>query len=364
MCKKRASFGSISPLVSKGFGFREASRRFNGNSCPCRGFTLIELLVVIAIIAVLIALLLPAVQQAREAARRSQCQNNLKQLGLALHNYCDVYNALPIGATYYWHSSFLTHLLPFLDQANAYNSLSFNDMKSMLFDSSSLSGVRAANYAVMKGYAPAVYQCPSSSLPKYNENGGSGVPVDVGTSSYIGIAGACTSATTVADPTGRSRCDSAGQGWLCSNGMFVPNASVRLAEVTDGLSNTLVIGEQSDWGIYNGAQVDVRNSSRRGAWVGAREPGAPGNGRWASSGGSNGVFYNLTTIRYAVGYKTYAVNSGGNYYAGANNAIQSAHTGGAYVLRGDGAVSFVSASIDWTTFRNVTIRDDGQVTAF
>jgi prepilin-type N-terminal cleavage/methylation domain-containing protein len=98
------------------------------------GFTLIELLVVIAIIAVLIALLLPAVQQAREAARRSQCKNNLKQIGLALHNYHDMANSFPIGVNssfigtggQRWGVSFWTLLLPYLDQAPVYNQFSFN----------------------------------------------------------------------------------------------------------------------------------------------------------------------------------------------------------------------------------------------
>jgi len=91
------------------------------------GFTLIELLVVIAIIAILVALLLPAVQQAREAARRSSCKNNLKQFGLALHNYVDVHTAFPpgaIGPT--WHSSVFLHVLPFIDSANLYTKINFS----------------------------------------------------------------------------------------------------------------------------------------------------------------------------------------------------------------------------------------------
>ena len=92
-----------------------------------RGFTLIELLVVIAIIAVLIALLLPAVQQAREAARRTQCRNNLHQLGLALHNYHDTHRCFPPERVYgnYEMSSISTLLLPFLDEAAIYNSYNF-----------------------------------------------------------------------------------------------------------------------------------------------------------------------------------------------------------------------------------------------
>jgi len=101
----------------------------------CHGFTLIELLVVIAIIAVLIALLLPAVQQAREAARRSQCKNNLKQMGLALHNYHDTVSVFPPGAFYHGSNgaerygtgfSFHVMLLPYLDQTPRYNAFDFN----------------------------------------------------------------------------------------------------------------------------------------------------------------------------------------------------------------------------------------------
>ena len=89
-----------------------------------RGFTLIELLVVIAIIAILIALLLPAVQQAREAARRSTCKNNLKQIGLALHNYHDVFGTFPIGSQVtYYRANWRSAILPYIDQAPAYNKL-------------------------------------------------------------------------------------------------------------------------------------------------------------------------------------------------------------------------------------------------
>ena len=95
-----------------------------------RGFTLIELLVVIAIIAVLIALLLPAVQQAREAARRTQCKNNLKQMGLALHNYHDTYNGFPNGniasAAGGWGMSWYMRILPYVDQAPVFNKLTFS----------------------------------------------------------------------------------------------------------------------------------------------------------------------------------------------------------------------------------------------
>ena len=125
-----------------------------------RGFTLIELLVVIAIIAVLVAILLPAIQQAREAARRSQCANNLKQFGIALHNYHEAHGMFPLGinpsvydsgATYAWRGfSAHTMLLPYMDQAGIYNQLNFN----LLYDA-------APNNSAIVRKRIASFICPS-----------------------------------------------------------------------------------------------------------------------------------------------------------------------------------------------------------
>ena len=157
-----------------------------------RGFTLIELLVVIAIIAVLVALLLPAVQQAREAARRSQCKNNLKQLGLALHNYHETHRCFPPGGIAngagLYHTSFLFHLLPFLEFGNVYNQIQIVGNSPVLFDTTGLSALRTTNYNVLKNFAPPVYQCPSSSLPRFAANPGGMTGVAAG--SYAGISGA------------------------------------------------------------------------------------------------------------------------------------------------------------------------------
>ena len=127
-----------------------------------RGFTLIELLVVIAIIAILIALLLPAVQQAREAARRTQCKNNLKQIGLALHNYHDVHNGFPMGNMIpgtHGPTAWVA-MLPFIEQAPLFNQINFSAAGSWWFGS----GAASVNAATFSGKKIPGYICPSMTL--------------------------------------------------------------------------------------------------------------------------------------------------------------------------------------------------------
>ncbi|WP_437226849.1 DUF1559 domain-containing protein [Planctomicrobium sp. SH661] len=317
-----------------------------------RGFTLIELLVVIAIIAVLIALLLPAVQQAREAARRSQCKNNLKQLGLAIHNYHDTYNAFPAAAFGVFRHSWAMAILPYLEQAAVYN--------RMNFDTGSTGYPDGPNGSLLAGFAPAVIRCPSSSASIINTR--TDQPYRFGTTSYIGIMGASTGPADATDPTGRGRCVAGNQGYSCSNGMLVPNFSAKMRDATDGLSMTLLLGEASGWGKgASGEQVDIRSSSVWGAWGGSGAdtipPTSSGSYRWDNYPWSR----NVTAIRYPVGRIDETSEDGGNHANSTNNALQSAHTGGAHVLRGDGGVSFLSNSTDFGILRNISIRDDGNV---
>ncbi|HEY0983467.1 DUF1559 domain-containing protein [Schlesneria sp. T3-172] len=316
-----------------------------------RGFTLIELLVVIAIIAVLIALLLPAVQQAREAARRTQCKNNLKQIGLALHNYHDTYNTFPPGGIGMFHYSWLVSILPQMEQSNVFNRIDWNDQGYP-------GGV---NIAMLNNWTPDFLWCASSSASRVNVR--PDFPTKVATTSYIGISGAATNAIDPTDPTGMGRCIAGGQGYACANGMLVANTVSRMRDASDGLTNTIIVGEQSAMGTtgVGGTPIEIRSSAEWGAWIGPGATVAPpqpgGVYTWAAGPWSR----NTTTTRYPVGHNTLADGSGGNHRDGTNTAIHSAHTGGAHVLRGDGGTVFLSNSMDWTVFRNTCIRDDGQV---
>jgi len=333
---------------------RISGRRRSGRSA----FTLIELLVVIAIIAVLIALLLPAVQQAREAARRSQCKNNLKQIGLALHNYHDVYNSFPVGSIGGARHSWALAILPQIDHQNIHNRLTLGPV-----DSGYPLGI---NRDVLNRFLPAFVWCPSSSTSRINVR--TEYTQRFASGSYVGIGGACTSTTSYVDPTGQGRCVSGTQGYGCANGTLVPNRVMRSRDVTDGLSNTLMVGESSAWGRTSaGVPVEIRGSSEWGVWGGAISDAGPPEASTTLYAGSartwSGGPYcrNVTTIRYGVGKIDELTGSGGNYRDGTNTSLHSEHTGGAHVLRGDGGVSFLSHSMDIVVLRNTAIRDDGQV---
>lgn len=316
-------------------------------------FTLIELLVVIAIIAVLIALLLPAVQQAREAARRTQCRNNMKQLGLAIHNYHDQSTRFPIGEqSPAFRMNWRFSLLPFLDQAPMFNKTdtSYTQVVGTLGGYASAGssgyGVGTGPNAVLKGWSMPGYNCPSGALGTNSNSGPTKNNTELlQTHDYVGISGATP------DPAGRTTVCSAQTGYggiYCNNGFLAPNDCFSIRDGTDGTSNTMIIAEQS--GPI--AMSDYR-SVYYGGWcgitTGGKAPGMTGS-PWGSG---------TTSIRYTINPKTVAVGTDNTWDA--NTALTSYHVGGVNVLMADGAVRFISDNIDFQTLLRVAARDDGQV---
>ena len=319
-----------------------------------RGFTLIELLVVIAIIAILIALLLPAVQQAREAARRTQCKNNLKQIGLAMHNYHDVSLSFPIGSNTGQRNTFgvsyWAGLMPYFDQANMYSRLSFDGNHP---------GWTARNTGILNGQAAngvpfTMMLCPSSPLPTMRDTGGGNVTC---MPQYVGINGATNDTATpsqfVQTPAQRGCCNCCasvtGGGITSRGGMLVTNNAIRIRDVTDGTSNTIMVGEQSNF---------IKSANGTG------QNQVNGNHGWLMGthgvGFTNRRAFNLTTVRYPPNSVTLGIAGVGNN-DGPNNGIFSAHTGGVQVLLADGSCRFLSENIDMLTLRFLCSRADGRV---
>ncbi|WP_437223066.1 DUF1559 domain-containing protein [Planctomicrobium sp. SH661] len=327
------------------------------------GFTLIELLVVIAIIAVLIALLLPAVQQAREAARRSQCKNNLKQLGLGLHNYHDTHSSFPIGSRFGYESvnnaimrtgtNWRTSLLPFIDQATLFNKLSF-EANSWFQDP-------FTNNTALDGVLLSIYQCPSNPLqPKgFVEKGTTDTPGARRTQKhdYVGLAGAGP------DPAGRDAatsptgCKSFGRGMMCNNGALPMNENRNFRNMTDGASNVIVIAEQSGQvaPTAGAAPVPIR-ANYLGGWTGAS------TNLTISSLPTNSTHYcmGLTTAQVAPNTKTATPNYSDISYM-ANTIINSSHPGIVNVVLGDGSVRTMSDSINNDLWLRLCSIDDNQV---
>jgi len=306
-------------------------------------FTLVELLVVIAIIGVLVALLLPAVQAAREAARRSQCSNNLKQLGLALHNYHDVNLAFP----YNGHPqsggvsdrqrgpSWILRTLPFMEETNAV-ALSDYSGDWSLQDGSS------PNTAVLGALRVSGVLCPSSPLPETKSLKG----IEVQLSNYVGIEGSYYTGGTNGVTAPGPYYD--GYGRTVYNGVIqIAQYPVRIRDITDGASNTLMVGEQGNFQFdVSGNRVDRRSS---GHWGGA----------WSCGAGSKNWTQNVTTVRHPIngGY-----NGAGNTQPyEVNIPLLSAHPGGAQCAFADASVHFISETINFATFTGLADRRDGMV---
>lgn len=301
-----------------------------------RGFTLIELLVVIAIIAILIALLLPAVQQAREAARRTQCKNNLKQLGLAMHNYHDTVLRFPYSSGYNTASLHMwtEFLLPYIDQAPLFNQISF----------AMHNGV-GANYTLLNNKTMTFLACPSNpnssnrtclSNTGYDNQSGGGDWTTNGLCYTV-----CAGPSTLSTADSYIPPDCPGVNTYCLNvvtgtnldtadpgnmkGMFGPRNeySSAIRDITDGTSNTIMLGEmRGELVRYHG----IWSTNFPGIWTGLKINRPATIGDWPTSSG-----------------------------------MASFHVGGAHVVMADGAVRFLSNNIDFVMFNYLGGKSDGQV---
>ncbi|HWL08765.1 MAG TPA: DUF1559 domain-containing protein [Planctomicrobium sp.] len=290
------------------------------------GFTLIELLVVIAIIAILVALLLPAVQQAREAARRSQCRNNLKQLGLALHNYHDTFGSFPMNMRDIENPvtvnntafSIFSMLLPYFDQAPLYNKINFN---YSIVDSDNSENLEISKVPI------SVLICPSDPTPSIRQ--------DLARTWFW---------PSVMTPTPAANGGHAAvtcyKGWAgLGVGNSPPNAlfertttfgGIRFRDIIDGTSNTFAMAEHSPsyapwaaWISSNGAWVTYRDDTRL-----------------------NGIRLTTPTPSNAE-------------IGGPREAAVSMHVGGGLFLLADGSVHFVSENMNSTVYRQIGCHNDG-----
>lgn len=329
-----------------------------------KAFTLIELLVVIAIIAILIAILLPAVQQAREAARRSTCNNNMKQIGLALHNYHDAHELFPPGYVLLSPGSsgadgnvgwgWGAKILPFLEYKELYNEL------SGYFGSNELSNTGSSVRANLLSIEVTAFHCPSDNgikgVANWTQQVDSGNPVydtsdptmctdptDPSTCPQLGNAPTTSGQPFAAKSSYVGMYGHTGLGSGAGSGTFFGNSGIGIDDLRDGTSKTIIAGERFQ-------------EKGRAVWAGVHYDETM----------SGGIFDPTNTgydaqESFVLGTAAITINP----KPANGSAFSSAHDGGAHMLFGDGHVKFVTSGIDVTLFGLLANRRDRQkITGF
>ncbi len=336
------------------------------------GFTLVELLVVIAIIGVLVSLLLPAIQSAREAARRSQCINNMRQLNTALHNYHSANDEFPPGVINLFGGNWALKILGYMEEGAIEQQIVWGDMAGLPDDGSGWRGPPGLvgpglNIPLLAGVVIPSFRCPSNPWPALSYSydsfglGNWTMSHEFAVNDYLGIAG-------FADPDDVDRVSAEGSyGVAAANGAFYPTEGVSISQMTDGSSNTLLLGEQSGFIVSEAEVLDLRSGVWAGGWLGSigdsmpRQCGDRPNqleGRWARS--HSCYWGGLTTLRYAVGSNARPANGALDAWD-MNQPLNSHHPGGVNVARADGGVAFLANGTGPAILRPLAIRNDGEV---
>jgi len=351
-----------------------------------RGFTLIELLVVIAIIAVLIALLLPAVQQAREAARRTQCKNNLKQLGLALHNYHDItVTTFPSGFIGNNQNGTVNGLgwnvmlLPQIDQANIFNQFTLGTV-NFTNGLSGLSGLSATPSTPSLNPALAAFRCPTdpglgsvyiATVTNGTTASSPAAAIAVSRSNYVGMAGIDPAITTIGNTSANTTGGTTGAIGVYGNsgsvqvgltslsvdvaafgGTFGGQSKRGIRDIIDGTSNTIIVGERYTPSNSSTSGLSVQGDA---TWVGVPDIGSGATAQ-SQAGQSAVLGEGSNGINFAVSGSANRPNTTG---------FGSLHTGGAHFLMGDGTVRFISSNVSLATYQNLSrIADGNPVGAF
>lgn len=358
-----------------------------GTPARRRGFTLVELLVVIAIIGILVGLLLPAVQAAREAARRMSCSNNLKQIGLSLHNYASTFNKFPMGGTLDSDFSVQARLLPYLEQANLQNLL---DFKQPAFTGGYAAKIPNPMFASAFAMPLSVFLCPTDPAPTVTTVGVSGSTYSYGGNNYMASFGSGT----------RTNNDFR---WR-TDGIVYEHSSIRFGDLTDGTSNTVAFSESvrsigADRNLPAGTtpsfpyQLTLNGSSGLVPGLNSQPGLKVSGGAWSGFTDSAGMVSNPDLSSCWTAFVSWrggdnaalrgrgiswafsgALNTLTNGYTTPNSRIpdivthwtgyfapRSYHSGGAEVVMADGSVHFLTNGVDAPVHRALHSANGGEV---